>query len=737
MRISARLVTYGYAGTVSSPSRHISLTSEKEVKSAKKRPNGLRGVRLIRDDDEAKRAIILNPTLTFPGIANRRAGWVANSGAITNLDEWPTASGGYVIGHGIVNQPSSYSSVAYQIRENDAISIQGFLGKPDGKRPVWTTRWNGWQFQIIAGRASLMKLSPTWSQGIEDDVNTLQAQEEIDEVTADLINEKLKQLYTISEDISIEPGGDGWYGTAWSLTFLPEPSGVVNVILGEDAKWQQQAVEVPEVQAARQDGTVWGAGPLMLRSSEGVWWCRVGYPTFPAKGQLAGSPFRYPWDLEADPVYSFLGSRPPGTGISVEMTSLDNSGINNELTVTLTTSDLRKTPFLYSADATIENGPLPWSSSVSFDTADHGSVIKNVRPQLEGDMRRSQYEIDIRDVNGGTLSALGNRYEFLENRLCDLYIDGQRVITGGLVKVSQGANRRRLKENLGRTATTRPDGEFTPQVMDGWGLLEERILQQGEIIGDGLRLGAMVRRALRLAGYTNAQMAGVSVNFGRYLPSAVYGEKYCIESQQDQNIADFIRDNMDRYGMGAIVWQDGATGIWHLGKRSTSLAKVDGHDAVFECKHALNVNLNIYPDRFVIKHPLDCLRDTSDFYNEYTIEGAEDADGNPIAYRETLYESIKGPPGNTQSPLFIGRWKPASRVYDDTIRTMSDAVWIGRSLGERYSKRPPRFNSGRSYFHKGLFPGDRIVIDDIECEITRISGDISDDTSEITAQEVL
>jgi hypothetical protein len=739
MGLGAQLTAFQYVGTTGSSSVHVSLTSDEAMKSASKRPGSTVNIRTIRKSDEGLRAIILDPRLTFPGFVNRRTAWTSQNG-IQKFSETPMPNDGYAIGWDSKLDAAHLQSNVLGIGSNDGFSFRAFIYKPDTELPVWTARWDRWQFQIKNGKAFVMKQATGWSQSLEDAYNLLLAIEEPTPEEIETIDTTASTLYEVKESLSLEPGGDGWYGTAFTLTFLAEPRGAVTIFLGEGARWQEETIEVPAVLATRQPGTIWSSGPLNILSSTGAWFIEAGYPLFGPVGKLKDGPYLHPVTVDWQAAEtSVLADKSSDTDVQVVILDepYNDTHENSTIVVELTTTDPRKTPYLYAADVLIEPLPLPVpggeavfnSADVTLDT---GPII-DIQPQLEGDMRRSQATVLMRDVDGRTFAPLGNRYEALENRNVQIKVAGTTTLSRGIAKTVQLANMAKVEENLLRSAVTRPDTQITLNVCDLWCILEETLLYERAIIGDGLKLGALIRRALKFAGMTDSQLADVSATDGYTLPTAAFGEDYAHASSDGQSVADYLREKIDRYGMGWILWQKSDSEGWKFAKRNTTIVQIGGHNAAFVSGGGRSATT--YPGRFAILSPLDHLREFDDFYNYFIVVGATGANGKRIIHHEAVWESITSP-GLVQARNFIGRIKQYPVVIDENIRTQSEAIWVGRSLKERYSQ-PGRYYSFETYYHIGLFPGDRVTVDAIPCCVKRLAGSIKQDRMQLTVQEVL
>jgi hypothetical protein len=746
MGLSVRLVVKGYVGVVGQPARHITLSSQDIVTASKRRPLSLENVRPIRKDEESIGATIINPILLFPDTANRKDAWGSANGN-TKYNEHPNIdTGGYALAWEdwagqalLISDPAKYF-----IGINEAFTVRAFLEKPPGEYPIWCARWNGWQFQIIDGRAYIMKLAPTWSQSAENALVALQAVEEPTTDQLDTINELRASLYAIIESLGIEPGGDGWYGTAWTLTFYAEPRGAVTVFLGEGAKWQEQTIEVPDILKTRKAGTAWGSGPLTLASSAGTWSVQVGYPSHAVRGRILVGEYNHPatqdWQAAAK---NIMADTPTGTTATIDIEDEPGVGLedgteytNSKVYVSLTTSNPRLTPFFYGCDITIDPEPLGEVGETHLDTGDielDDNPMMDAQTQFEGDMRRSQFALSLRDVNGRTQASILHRNEGLANHYCGLYVDGTVAMAMGVIQKAQISNVAKSEENVG-TAAMRGDTHLEVEASDMWFILEETLLGDREIIGDDQYVGAVIRRGLKRAGIPEEHMAGVSATAGVKLDKAAFGEDWAHASADDQSVADYLRGIVEEYGVGWILYQNHLTGIWTYAKRSTSVAQTNGVDAAFTSGRA-GQSSTTYPHRLRALAPLDLLRDTSDFYNFFPIHGTDKGDGTAIVHHEILWQSFTGPVGNLQSRTYIGRYKPHPKIYKSSIRTQGSAAIVGRSMRLRQG-RPPRFQSFQTFYHKGLYPGDRITVDNIPCDIVTLSGSAKEDRMQVTAREV-
>ena len=208
--------------------------------------------------------------------------------------------------------------------------------------------------------------------------------------------------------------------------------------------------------------------------------------------------------------------------------------------------------------------------------------------------------------------------------------------------------------NTTRFLATTPGTQIVLDMSDAWALLDEILALPVEL--DGLRLGAAIRVVLFNAGFTEAEIAGVSENFGRILPRKALGEKSCIIANQGETAGDLLRRLLDRWGMGASLVHD-EFGVFQLSVRSTALRSVtlyqsgyvipgDPTSGTIESQtttalefssSASRNNNRTYPGRLAILSPLDLSRDFEEFFNDIVIVGAFDpATGQRFCARHTM-----------------------------------------------------------------------------------------------------
>ena len=301
-----------------------------------------------------------------------------------------------------------------------------------------------------------------------------------------------------------------------------------------------------------------------------------------------------------------------------------------------------------------------------------------------------------------------------------------------------------------RAQRMRANSSAIVELFDGWALLEE--MPAKAVSGNGKRLGFVIRQVLANAGYSEAELIGVSATFGRILPRAGLGQSENLLPGDGQSAADWLRQLLDRFGHGASLVID-ELGVWRLSVRSTALRSVtlyesgfvvpgDPDSGTFESEKTVALefsslasrnNSRTYPGRLAVLGPLDYSHDFAEFFNDFTVEGGIDPlTGQRLVARHTLHESVSNP----DAANYLGRLKSLPIVRDESLRTMADVLLVLRSLVARYG-RPGRFASFETYFHPFFFPDDRVLIDGTPFLLKRINGgSLARDRMSIAAQEL-
>lgn len=737
----ARLKAFGYRGQPSPPPFNFNFMATGELKRAQK-TGRIRSLDRLGDDsgDGANNATFLAHVLEFPEEFNVKAFWAQTLGTGDHLQEFPNAFRGALGGLG--HADSSDSPVAYQsgaglILANAAFTMRLFLLEPDNDvvKPLFQSRWWRYQFQIRDGNAEIMRLSQSWTQAQEDALNLLLENSDLTEAEQQAIDDARALIYEDYQSLSIGRGESNAYGTAYTITFLPEPRGILNIVL-EGEKGEQ--VPNTAILRPRQNGLMWPDCALELRSNQGAFLWQVGYPLFAPIGEytipLKDRVNHYFVDSLGD--FSAAGNWDetlPGTNVDVFLDPINSVSAN--LVLKLTTSNPRYTPFAYSVQGNIAAGARIWDGTTAWDSDDYlesdgTTQIKDVDLQIDSEMRRMVATVTVKDTNGAIFGDIAGDtysnyyYPALENRIASLAIDGVPLITNGLVKAATLTNLRKATPNTTRAAVTKGETEIVLTICDQWGVLDEDVMDD-DPIGDGKTLGAFLREILNNGGVNNEEMTGLSAADGITLPRAAYGEPPAVRPAIGTSRGDYLRSLIEKFGMGWILTVS-TLGIWTFGPKSTGI--VANFDTASD---------DMDEDR--VLHPLDAVREFDECYTHFRVEGAEDVNGDVLCDEYTIWEAEgtgadrTGPP----SKLFIGRRRKYPTLRDDGLRNQSDVTRAARSLAQLYG-----YNTcGRSWTYETHFdptylPGARATIDGLAVEITRVGGaNMKENRMQLTLRE--
>jgi hypothetical protein len=513
---------------------------------------------------------------------------------------------------------------------------------------------------------------------------------------------------------------------------LPETGGYCHVALDG-----QKFASAPhsEILKTRRAGVLWPDTALTLKSSGGGFFWQAGYPEFKPTGQWRLGQFKDgQWKSDFSALtYNLNKHEPAGTAINCDREEINS--VFSEIVVNFSTTNPRQTPFLYWVSALVAPGERSGNDDPVFDSDDYkddagvGPVL-NASPQYEGDdaftIRRTSLDVEMR-YKSGEYNLPGIHYHALENRLCDVYLNGALYIGDAFVKNASITSLRAATPNQAPVQVMRPETRLHLGLCDFWGIVDEMPLR-ADLIGDNTRLGYYLKLILRSCGFRASELAGISENAGRVLPGAALGESPCVRPSEDVPAGDYLRSLVEKYGMGRTLHLAG--GVWQFAIRDTTIR------AAFTTNEA-NHNALTYPGRWHVLYPLDLSRDFLDFYNEFVVEGAPDpVTGERIRRSGRIHESIKSGLGQL-AKSYIGRAKPYPTIRDDGLRTANDVVFALRSV-MRLRGRLGRFIAFETYFHSSLAIGDRVTIDGAPCEIARVSGgDLERDRMSLVCREVL
>jgi hypothetical protein len=534
-------------------------------------------------------------------------------------------------------------------------------------------------------------------------------------------------------------GGD-WYDKERSIAFLPEPCGAVHIFVGEGPDGEKQCIDLPDALRAQLNGTIWEDSHIEVRSETGIWYFQPCIISFLSSGSLDSEPILVDtartFEFAAQVASALNTPSLNGTSVTVGLETEDGPlGPVETIRATLATTNKRKTPFLYAVSGFLEAANRDGSKEQIWasDDNDDGDPIEDVEVQFEGEMRRAQYVITMRDVSGKTLGdGLGARYPALEDRTGTLSIGGVPVVTHGIFKTATLSAMGGAIENQVRSAVTTPATEVQNLLCDTWAILDETILEEAAIIGDGLTVGTLLRRALQFAGETETRLAGIDPDAGKLIKFTEPGEGWRCANSGEVSLGEFIRDIVQKHGRGWRLYQTGG-GIWTFAPPPTTVALVNGHAAHFTSDPALN-HPDTYPGRFAMLKPVGQVRDSSELYNFIRVAGGEGKDGLRVSFTWPIPGSIQRGLG-LPARNYIGR-KKTLIINDSGAKTRNECEDIARSAALHVA-RPGRLHSFTTYFHRGLFPGDLITVDGILCIIRKIgSGSTKNDTMQIDAQEL-
>lgn len=748
-------------------------------------------------EGDAGAALILSYTSSFPLAWNQKGSW---SGT-TYVEEISNPFGDQK--HGLIYEPTlrpERMRSAFSLAANQGVRLRlDFFdvptpapGQPAAPPDVFHARVGSgaqrWQLTRRGGGWELARLTGTWSEAGQAQLEALLDLDEPTQANLDQIDalrgpRRVEEggtvafpnaLYDIVESVSLN-SGKGTVGKYFDITLLPEPEGRLNVRSGV-GEWQ--SVEVPDVLAkppgSTSNSTIVAAGTIEVQTRAGAFIWQVGRPVFALKNTLSIGPSFYSASylhllltiVRADAATvnaaAQTGSTLAGTAASAtwrdattgdQSTPDDPDGVDVARAIyfdlILETSDNRFTPFLYGAQVDLHGGLRTLNLSGAFDSDDHRdaaghSPILDASFGQDGEMKRQKWTITLRDPKGLLLAALpGARLSALENRVASLTIGPSRTLqlpalTRGLIQSATLDDLANLNPALARALNAHGATGIQLSLADAWALLDERKFKSRPI-GDGQYLGAHLRRLLLDEGFSAADIAGISATAGRILPRARLGETDCIVPARNQSVGEYLRQLVERWGMGWELFQN-RNGVWTFAAPSTTIATVGVwnsagaealHQAAFSSDPARN-NSESFPGRFAMLSKIAGERDFSDFHNIIEVEGGVDpSTGLPFYDRWTMFESVE----DEDSPYWLGREKVFS-VCDSAVRSANDLNWMLRSLSARYW-RGGRMTTFETYFHAWAQIGQIITADDVPHRIMRIpSASSAQDTMQLAAMEL-
>ncbi len=732
----SRLETIKYLGVKTPPAYVVNLTGDAAFKTASAQRGALNGIQLIKGTNEDSGVITLRPSVSYgSGTRNTLSSW---SGKLINTYQVSGAFGvtgnsGLGLIYDSVTPTNTEATITstWKFKANEGFTVRMFpYVNPDkSAAPSLHSAFQVGKWRIIfyGEKVLLTRINSNW--------NLTKEKTALDSNDGSLLGPKTYNpdtntdaIYDIYQELETPDQNNSIIGNYYELSVLPEPDAGIHVAIGargfDDAKGQT-FVQLLDGET----GDIYTETPLVVYTRSNAMFFQVGTMGF-ADASLIVGPLSTPY-AASDWSDSFLGSNisynvrknaPTGTSASVSHEIINTAYF--QFNVNLTTTDSSYTPFVYWAQAALQGGAYLGDTQFQIDTndlldADNNSPIMDIQFRCDGDMRRRDFSIDLRNAAGIQTKLFeynGNPQSFmLENQLANLSMGTAHdslsaIITNGLITECE-AHDAKLAEHTSLVNGFHPWTTMSLTLSDAWAILDNDIITQ-ELAGDGLYLGDYVKHLLIDGGYTVDQI-NISDTAGRVLPQAAYGELPCVMPGEEQSRGDYLRDLFDKYGHEWQLYYDNA-GIWQMRTRPTSIAQVGGVDAAFTT-HFVSPT-----DRIVILSELDWVRDARDFYNVFRVEGAE-IRGKRICQEYVIWNSIRGIVNTDSSNNYLGYAKPYGTVRDEGIRTEADAQLVLRSLVMRNGVSC-RFLSFESQFTLGLYQWDRITCDGKNYAVWRADG---------------
>lgn len=681
---------------------------------------------------------------------NRVESW--NASLANSLAQLGVSASDYGLAYmvGQPNLPVTISSRDTWIPAGLAFWLQGHLFKVanqnNNDQQVWGFWWgtagNGYVFRLQRGRPAIARLSREWT--VEDQLQMAQYWRggATSQAAVDLAAKIFEDFDELSLERKIEGRDrDTWYGNDFTLAFIPEPRGVLHVVLqGADAVAHEWTGQLKK----RDTTDLWGASRLTIFSVGGGFNWRCGLVGWAASMRLRYGPFRHGyWEDELDQLTYDTQVSEVEEHSSLELARTPDTTISSYFDATATT-DGTAPVFVYGLNARIpagpRSGPALTDDNITFDTTDlytpanpaspreTGNPIMDIQPSWDGENRARTALVTMRDVNGWVSATFGTNETSQPDipaaigRVTSITIDGNPFMTGGMVVEARHLQMGKLTQNISPLNTARSDSQLAFTIRDGWHILEQMTADVC-VIGDGRYPGEVIRDLLRMAGYDSASWAGVPVNVGRRLPRAALGEDWACVTERGATIADAIRRIVDCYCLGYVFYQNLA-GNWVLEKPSTAV------QGAFSSSAATN-NPGTQSGRRTVLDGLERIMDPSGFYNHFRVVGGDD--GNEIVQEWTNWESIR----DRRDPSFIGYKKSYREHRDPGLRTPDDVQYVLRSLVTRYGKPGRRWVFPTYFDHRPII-GYRYTFDDLLAEFEGITGgSLANDQMQCVIREVV
>lgn len=729
--MQARVQTYGSWGVPSTPGFALALNAG-TFDAAKKISGGLLNLRRYRRGNESgaeQSSVGLDFKNVYSDTHNDTSQW--STSASSYFKEFPnsfnTNAQGLLYTNAAANAGATFTS-NFTIAPNRAWCIRFVLmaQHEDQPKSIIALMWERWRLEIIDGQISIMRTTPLWTAAKQAELdalrNTADQLSEVNQATADALTLEIydpDSIQSVSEkrfEMKVE---DVKVGDWMEFTFIPEPRGILNILSGNE----ETAVGRSDILNSRTTGQLWPTSTLQISTNGGEMWWQFGLPYFARTGRLRTPAVKW-WNqtgLETLGM-TFQGQydqSSPGTSITPDLYQVPDS-IQYYVQADFV-SDGNYSPFLYALEGSVSASDRTGGSMETWDsddiTDDAGNhPIMEFSPSYEPEMRSKSGTIIFRNPNGN-LNLPGTLQQALHDRMVNLAIDGTAFLTRGIVKKAHLGYMAQATANQPQANVANRWSTLTLEVADQWAIMDSDMMTDNPK-GDGLTVGAYIRKILKGAGVKNSEMTGVSSAAGRVLPSAAPGEDFLIQPGGNVSRGDYLRSIVLDWGMGLQLYISNA-GIWTLAQPDATVQAAFTHNAT---------------SGYRILEPLDIIRDFGDFYNWFCVEGAE-INGRRLRGTWTIQESLY----QEDFIGYVGRYKRFPPIRNEAIRTQGELNYVLRSRVLNHGKFG-RFFSFQTYFHKNLDIGHYVTIDGVTCTIQRIDGgsiQYNSDRMSIYAQEAL
>jgi hypothetical protein len=691
--------------------------------------------------------VLMKYTTAYTTAPNLPTAWVQRRGSASDfeaLSETAISAGvaGLYFRNGNIDAESEFESVTALVPEGGAHCVQFTLPKPDGDYPVHYHRWGSgdarWSFEIIDGRARIVRLLPTWTEYEEGALWILKAVEEPTSDQQAQMADIEKRIYADEQSVELSSGQE-WYAVAHEISFVPGVPGVfaVNVEGGKTQDVSNSAHAALIERRGPADTRVIPAWPLStvtVGANGGAHGWVFGRLDFPTTRTLRAGTYNAPLGIDAGDVIVSVKGQPNGGTLTGEVVEV---GAKHEIVITFT-GDGTSSPIFTGGSAFAPGGERIARDDIVLDTANEtGCAIMDIRPTFEKDGRRTCVEVEIRDIGGKFLVnhegtniypglETGGSYNFMHDRLADVVVNGSTLVQRGLIKVTSVTNIRGADlQAMMPAGYGNGDTRLVLTVSDWWAIVDEFTIDEVPDLSRA-RVGYALRALLGLPGFSASDMADISPTHGMRLPKD-------FKVERGDNLGDALRHIVDLFGYGDVLQ---ARRGWKYGARSTTVAAkfVRGSAGFTERADPTDPTQRIF-------RGMDITRDFSEFYNRFIVIGGNDATGRPIVRRWTNWVSTGyGPDGMPiasaqQHPSYIGRVKEYPPVREESFKSVGAVNGALRSLS--ISKgRPGRFLEWSSWWQDDVLPGDPLLNCGIAYECERVNdGSVRDDRMQFSAME--